>query len=104
MRLLKERNCATCTAEKQKRWGCEQDAIIPVMFDGELEYRCPRRPLLDDPFYSEALNTYSWAQQGHFPDPGQWPDQSVKFASVMAIIESAMTEADQESSKKTRGK
>ncbi len=109
--LLPERNCATCT--RQEEWGCHAEetsedhpdggkvwlrpAWMPLTIDNELVWRCPRRPLLDDPAYwKRLLFHYSLYKDGHLPDEGAVSSQSFKALSLFGVIGDATSECEQD--------
>ncbi len=94
---FKERDCATCTASQKERWGCDKDLPVPLSFDGEDLFRCPRRPLLDETEdFSHIFNVYGWYKNGMLPDEGTWRDQPNKFVQVMTIMDRTLNEAERQ--------
>jgi hypothetical protein len=77
--------------------GCVSDATNPVEFDGEKLLRCPRRLLLDDPWYvNEIWWLYAKYVDGILPEHGGLYDQPAKYLAVMRILDSAKSGADSE--------
>jgi hypothetical protein len=108
---MPERQCATCL--HQDEWGCyaedtgqaDQDGIpiwlrpaqVPMMLDGEEVYRCPRRPLKDDPAYwGRLLTHYGNFEKGLLPDAGGVVDQSNKAMSLFGIMADVTAECSRE--------
>jgi hypothetical protein len=97
--LLQDRDCAVCT--RQAEWGCNarQDAgdqggawldraVLPIRIDGEEVWRCPRRPIKDDPgYWRRLLFFYGMYRKGHLPDPGAVSEQSNKAMQLFAIVD-----------------
>ncbi len=105
LHLLPERNCARCSSEKRKEWGCyafknekgewENQALIPVMMDGVDQYQCPRRPVKDRPWwFSEILQTYAHYKNGFLPGPGGIDSQPRKLMRLLAIVDSVTAEVE----------
>lgn len=93
-RLLPERICSTCTASKQKMWGCEEDAL-PIVFDNEEITRCPLRPYYEDPiWYNLILNEYMNYERWGFPESGTWKDQPNLLIELFDVIEIAKLDAE----------
>ena len=69
-------------------WGCTKKAVIPCNINGEELYRCPNRPLLDDPvYYNELFLVFGWYKKGFFPDDGTYLDQPNKLVECFSIID-----------------
>lgn len=93
-KLLPERQCHRCT--RQVEWGCERDAVIPLIFDGEEIKRCPKRPFLENPVYfNDLYMIHHWVGKGYLPDPGTYEDQGAKLPVLLYIIDAALSEADE---------
>lgn len=91
--LLLERACKGC--KKQLEWGCETKASLPIEFDGELLWNCPRRPAIDhSELISRVFLIYRWYKQGLLPDPGTWQDQAPKFIAYMGVADIAFADAE----------
>ena len=72
-------------------------AKIPLTIDNEMIWRCPRRPLLDDPAYwSKLLFSYSLFRDGHMIDEGSVSSQSFKAMTLFGIIQDAMAAVETE--------
>jgi hypothetical protein len=55
----------------KQQYGCEGNAKLPVVLDGEEMTTCPRRPILDDPeFYGDLFGRFRRYQKGLFYDEG----------------------------------
>ena len=115
--------CNSCV--NQVEWGCDAEETdqddpmggkvwlrgtqLPLTIDGEMVWRCPRRPILDDPAYwRKLLFHYGLFHDGHLPDQGAVSDQSFKAMSLFGIIDDVMAEcererADQTAAKRARG-
>ena len=111
MALLPERVCQTCVS--QEAWGCDAEetdqddpmggkvwrrpAQLPLTIDGELVWRCPRRPLKDDPTYWQRLLLhYDLFRDGHLPDEGGVSSQSFKAISLFGVVADTMAECDRD--------
>lgn len=93
--LLPTYDCNTCTAWQKQERGCEQDAMIPLQMDGEDLWRCPRRPIFEEPdLWNEMLLLYGQYQEGRFPDDGGLNSQPAKYLLVMQAMSSAQAEAE----------
>lgn len=87
-------DCATCSDFYKRERGCTDKPLVPVVLDGKELERCPRRPMLDDPaFYNAMLKAYSWYKRGHFPDTGTYLDQAAAYTEMLDIFELAISEA-----------
>jgi len=129
--LLPERDCSRCT--RQVEWGCyaepERDldtnevvrdedgevvwrdpAVTPVEVDDELQWQCPRRPVLDDPSYwRDLLFYYGEYRNGRLPDDGPVTAQSNRGLRLMQSAEAARAGCDQrerelDAARRSRGK
>lgn len=111
MSLLPERVCGTCS--RQEEWGCDAEetpedhpqggkvwlrpAWLPLTIDGKLEWRCPRRPIKDDPLYwQRLLFHYALFKDGHLPDEGAVASQSFKAMSLFGIVADTTGECEQD--------
>lgn len=102
---MPERDCNTCTAHLKRQRGCETDAPMPMRLDGKDVFRCPRRPILDDPrFFDTVLTQYKAYIRGYLPDPGSLLDQGHRYVVSMAVVEGAIAEAEQEQERRERKK
>jgi hypothetical protein len=109
---MPERNCKTC--KRQAEWGCyavETDeidpftgekvwrnpALLPLTLDDENVWRCPRRPIKDDPLYwQKLLFHYGLYKSGFLQDEGGVTSQSFKAMVMFGIIDDAMAECGKE--------
>jgi len=103
--LLQERDCAVCN--RQAEWGCharqsadaswERKAALPLRIDHEEVFRCPRRPIKDDPaFWRRLLFYYGMFKKGHLPDPGAVAEQSARAMQLFGLLEDAVAMCQQE--------
>lgn len=93
--LLPEWNCNTCSSGNKQLRGCEQDAPVPLLLDGEEIVRCPRRPLFEEPeAWTEYLQEFHDYQEGRFPELGGTQDQAYGYLQVMRTMASAKSEAE----------
>jgi hypothetical protein len=110
--MFPERNCATCTALSKAEWGCnatltleveegevvevwEDGADVPLMLGDQEWYRCPRRPILDDPkFFVEAIRYRNIRESGFLPFPGAYCHQPNLLTEVWAEMDYALGEVD----------
>jgi hypothetical protein len=108
--LLGERDCAVCN--RQDEWGCharrnddgswERKAALPLRIDHEEVFRCPRRPIKDDPgYWRRLLFFYGMFKKGHLPDPGAVSEQSNKAMQLFALLDDAVADCNRE--KASRG-
>jgi hypothetical protein len=115
--MMPERVCESCTL--QKIWGCDaydtgeldelgmpvwvNPAHLPIEVDGELTYRCPRRPIKDDPrLFSDLLFHYVLFQKGHLPDDGGTLNQSFKAMQLFGLIEDTINGCSQQQQQRER--
>ena len=99
---MPERKCEGC--KYRAMWGCfaeptaELDeegrmiwrnaAMIPSVIDDEEVWRCPRRPIKDDPAYwGRLLFAYGFYKQGILPDAGALYDQSNKAMLMFGVLD-----------------
>ncbi len=95
--MLPERDCAECTVNKKREWGCEGKAALPLTINGKLDYTCPRRPLLDDPIpYARLTRAYNHFKQGFLPNAGGIADQADKVMRLFDIISVVLSECSEE--------
>jgi len=125
---MPERNCASC--KKQTEWGCEAErypsteedpaampdqngkwwgwknpAHIPLTFDGEETYACPRQDVRRrGAEWGQILLYYGFYQKGHLPMAGGVTDQSAKAMEVFRILDDVNLECDQALLEKERNK
>lgn len=67
------------------------------MLDGVDMVRCPLRPQLDDPYYfTNVINQWAWRERGFLADDGTYLDQAAKIPTLMAIIDSAKADGDEQ--------
>ena len=103
--LLAERDCAVCN--RQAEWGCharqnadgswQNQAALPLRIDHEEVFRCPRRPIKDDPaFWTRLLFYYGMFKKGHLPDPGAVSEQSARAMQLFALVDDAVALCQQE--------
>lgn len=72
------------------RWGCERDAALPLTVDGEDIFRCPRRPILEEPVYFSAVfRAYGDYQRGILPENGGVLDQPARLLQSFRVIDEA---------------
>lgn len=107
--LFPERDCAKCTDRHKKEWGCEGNAILPIVIDGEIENTCIRRPILDNPqWFNEVFTMYNMYKNGFLPDEGTYLAQTLSFLQIINIIDMTLAECDkieeQDKQRKARNK
>jgi len=111
--LLPERDCAACTDRQQRAWGChavqnedgdwENAAEDPIELDGETAFRCPRRPIKDDPRGWHQLLTYRrMMNKGFLPEAGGLHDQPVRLMSMLSLVDATFEEAFEEKREQSR--
>lgn len=107
--MLPERNCAKCTASQKLQWGCDADAKLPLILDGEELKRCPRRPILEGPeFYGDLFWLYRSYQKGFLPEEGNLHSQPAALMEMFRIIDRTLDTCEQarrekEAKRKRRG-
>ena len=115
---MPERSCRSC--KRQKEWGCTatkaevpkgtpgavpgtdgnwwlwtNPAHLPLTFDGEETYACPRQTLREDPSgWNNLLMYFSMFKSGHLPQAGSVVDQSNKGLEILRIIDDVNHECD----------
>jgi hypothetical protein len=68
-------------------WGCEGGATLPLTIDGEQDFTCPRRPLLDDPApYNELFSYANALQSGILPDDGGLQSQPHRLMQLVKLV------------------
>jgi len=116
---MPERQCRGCT--KQVEWGCkarrypsakedraakpdldgtwwvwENPARMPINFDGEQTYACPRQDLKARPYaWHRMFLYYGMYKSGHLPQGGSVIDQANKAIEVFRIFDDVNAECDQ---------
>lgn len=79
-------------------------AILPVKLDGEEQYQCPRRPVLDDPHYwSDLFAFWRGFKNGLLPDDGNIMAQSARGWKLLSLLDAYMSGAEAERLQQTRG-
>jgi hypothetical protein len=109
---MPERVCTTCV--NQALWGCDAEETdeddpqgggkiwlkasqLPLLIDGENVWRCPRRPILNEPLYwKRLLFHYDLFREGHLPDEGAISSQSFKAMSLFGVLADAMAQCEQD--------
>ena len=115
---MPERNCASCT--KQAEWGCEAErfpsneddpeaipdrkgkwwrwskpAHMPILFDEDETYACPRQDVFRrGAEWGKMLLYYGFYQKGHLPQAGAIMDQSAKAMEIFRVLDDANRECD----------
>ena len=115
---MPERSCNGC--KKQKEWGCtaakfevpkgtpgstpgtegkwwvwENPAQLPLTFDGEETYACPRQSLYQDrSSWNRVFMFYGMFKAGHLPQAGAVIDQANKALEVLRVIDDVNNECD----------
>ncbi|MCA1775267.1 MAG: hypothetical protein LC676_06560 [Loktanella sp.] len=117
---MPERDCATCT--RQKEWGCFAEYIdrvdehgdpvldqegnpvrdlvngadLPLTIDGEDTWACPRQTIRENPrTWGRLLMFYGMFTRGHLPDAGAVVDQSAPLMEAIRVIDDANKRCDQ---------
>lgn len=68
---------------------------MPIRIDGEEWFRCPRRPLKDDPrWWEEFLALFAMYKKGFLPEHGGVQDQPHFLVQAMHTFEGAVAQAD----------
>lgn len=113
LHLLPERDCARCTSSKQKEWGChatqkqdgswENKAALPLKLDDEEHWRCPRRPVKDDPgFFRRLFFFHGLYKKGQLPAKGGVVDQSDRMMNLLRLVDHAEDEVRAELQERQR--
>lgn len=72
-------------------------ARLPLKIDGEEAWRCPRRPIKDDPAGWERLMFYfGLFKKGHLVDDGAITGQSAYCMKVFRILDAMVNEVEQD--------
>lgn len=107
MELYPEFDCATCTKRMKVDRGCENDAPIQYWTDlnGVKRSRCPRRPILDNPvFFNAVFQAYNHYQNGFLPCTGGLYDQHARYPTLMQIVEATTNKCDEIRRKREQSK
>lgn len=81
---------------QKKLWGCEDNAQLPLKLNGEELWRCPRRPVLEDPDgFRFWLGLYRNYQLGVLPEAGAWLDQSSMTVEVFKVLDYAYSRVEE---------
>ena len=117
---MPERSCTGCT--KQKEWGCTATSVavpagtkgakpnrdgktwrmwtdparMPINFDGEMTWACPRQDLKANPYGWHVLfKYYGMYKAGFMPQGGSVVDQANKAIELFRIVDGVNSEADE---------
>lgn len=97
LELFQERKCSTCTPGNKIEWGCDTDAVIPQIIDGQEEWRCPRRPILEQPAeFGYYLKLYRQYRLGVLPESGAMMEQAEYIMRVFDILDVVYAEVDEQ--------
>jgi hypothetical protein len=78
-------------------WGCEEDARQPLELDGDVMLRCPRRPLLENPYHWKNMFwIYRNYDRGILPEEGALFSQPHKLLELLDVLETAKSSAQAE--------
>lgn len=103
--LLPTWDCRTCTAGQKQTRGCDEDTLVPYQLDGEDFYRCPRRPIYEEPeMWSEVLSSFYDYQANRYPEAGGMQDQPYQYLELMRVMSSAKYEAEEVKEKQRQAK
>lgn len=81
---------------QKKLWGCEDNAQLPLKLNGEEVWRCPRRPVLEEPDgFRFWLGLYRNYQLGVLPDPGSWLEQASMTVEVFKVLDYAYSRVEE---------
>lgn len=71
--------------------------MIPLDIDGEQVWRCPRRPIKDDPaFWHSMMTSYAQYRHGHLPAPGGTDQQPNKLMALISLLNVLVPMAERE--------
>lgn len=72
-----------------------EPADIPLQIDDEEVWRCPRRPIKDDPVYWQRLLLF-WKhyKEGHLPDAGPITRQSFRALTLFGVMDDTMVDVE----------
>jgi hypothetical protein len=77
-------DCRTCTEFYQKVRGCKED-VREMEIEGFKTKRCPMSYCgMVEAFYMQCYREY---RAGFLPEPGGWLDQTVRFVTIISLIE-----------------
>jgi hypothetical protein len=63
--------------------------------DKEEWWRCPRRPVKDDPrLFIEVSKLWQMREKGFLPYPGSYFEQPAMYVECMSVVDSTVAEAD----------
>lgn len=82
-------------------YGCDEPVQFPVVMAGEEYYRCPLRPLYENPDkLPEIIWYYRSYNKGFLPVEGGLLDQPHKLLSCIKVIDKAYNMAEAEKAEK----
>lgn len=80
---------------QQAEWGCHKNSALPLTFDGEDVWRCPRLPLKEDPDnIGQVLWYYSLYRKGNLPEAGGLMDQPGLLMDMFRVIDNAVADVE----------
>lgn len=86
-------------------WGCESNSRMPLRIDGEDHYRCPRRPIYEDPeSFSELFFLWGGYNKGFLPEPGGIYSQPAVLVEHFKTIEGALVMCQRERDRREKVK
>ena len=78
---------------------------MPMNFDGENIFRCPKRPYLEkQAWFDRLLMIWHWSEKGHFADEGTYMDQANSVTTLIPVINTSKNEAENAKAERERKK
>ncbi len=68
--------------------GCEQELANPIVIEGIPLKRCPI--LYTGDKETVWIQAYFEYQNGHYPEPGAWLDQTIKSSALIRFIDATI--------------
>jgi hypothetical protein len=89
-----------CNAVELADGTCKDGAWIPVMVGDKQMFRCPRRPIKDNPdLYRELFRTYKAYAKGMLPEAGGLQNQPAALMESFSIIDGTLAEIEHQKNK-----
>lgn len=86
-------DCRTCTEFFQKARNCREDGR-EIEIEGHKTKRCPMSSCgLREAVYMQAYREY---RAGFLPNTGGWLDQTVRFSTIIALIDKLVIKYEEE--------
>jgi hypothetical protein len=97
MERFRDYDCNKCSETQKIERGCEADCLNAwIDNDGNKRYRCPRRPILENPrYFSKVVAAFNNYKNGFLPVAGGINDQPALFSKTIAIIEDTISQCEE---------